>query len=79
MTSSVTHCDCEKFGKDLANTATSPLSQKLTLKERPDDLFVNYHSRILAGVICISSIKITKQHSALASGFNSTIFQPPRL
>ncbi|SRR5579871_246515 len=73
-----TTCDCEKQSKDAANDTQQSSSQKW-VKERSEDLFSDkkYFSIALLFSEVKDPISINKS-IGLSSGFNSSVFQPPR-
>ena len=79
VTNSTTTCDCEKQSKD-ANADAQQSSTQKTAKDKTEDLFADNKNLNTAYsfVIKINSLK-DKSVLNLSPGFNSKIFQPPRL
>jgi hypothetical protein len=79
ITNSSATCDCEKQSKDANNDTQQSSSQKVS-KDKTEDLFSdNKNLNIVYSFP--KKINSSKASNAfyLSSGFNSKIFQPPRL
>ena len=77
ITSTISQCDCEKFGSDVSNTNTTPV-QKSVIKEKAEDFFTCPGSKVPQEFSYVSTIKKAPTSLALATGCSSAIFQPPR-
>jgi hypothetical protein len=79
ITNSTTTCDCEKQSKDTNNEAQQSSTQK-TSKDKTEDFFSDNKNlnTVYSFAIKINSSK-TNSILNLSPGFNSKIFQPPRL
>jgi|GEM_PF-1337539 len=77
INNTVARCDCEKANGDFTSNSAVPL-QKLVVKEKVDDIFSEQHQETTPLIIRTNNQNASTRYDALAGGFHSSIFEPPR-